>query len=209
MVLECRYSKLVWCKQRAYLLSSGLLWEHLLGCLLEIGATFIIKLLFCVRRSSLRLSVLKRLRVLVLVRSRRLLHAHHGAGVSALPRVVAHRAHPRVHSWIESLWSRGRDSAFTGHHWRLSHCSCLNLWLFPYYVKHAVLECFFIFTKTVLLPGVVEDLDVEVVTFHALIEEADAVFVVRVLLELQTPAILHIFFEFDWVAAAELIQRSL
>ena len=111
---------------------SGLFREHLLSCFLEIRATLIIKLLFCVRRSSLSLSVLQRLRVLVLVSRWSLLHTHHCTCISTLPWVISYSTHSSVHSRIHSLWTCSSYSTLSWYNRRLRNCCSLNFWLFPY-----------------------------------------------------------------------------
>lgn len=80
---------------------------------------------------------------------------------------------------------------------------------FADHVKHAVFERLFVFAQTVLLPGVVKDAAVKIVTRHARIKEADGRAVVRFLLELEGATVLHEIFEFAGVPAAELIKRRL
>lgn len=69
-------------------------------------------------------------------------------------------------------------------------------------VEHRVLERLLVLAKAVLLPGVVEDLAVELVALQTAFEQAVAGLVVRLLLELQRPAVVHVFFEFRWVRPA-------
>ena len=134
--------------------ASCLFREHLLSRLFEIRATLIIKLLFCVCRSSLRLCVLQGLRILVLVRSWSLLHPHHCPSISALACVVSYGAHTRVHSRVHSLRSSSCNSTLTRHNRRLSSV-CLNLWLFPYDVEHTILQGFLVFAQAILFPSII------------------------------------------------------
>jgi len=67
-------------------------------------------------------------------------------------------------------------------------------------VEHRVLERLLVLAKAVLLPGVVEDLAVELVALQTAFEQAVAGLVVRLLFELQRPAVVHVFFEFRWVS---------
>lgn len=73
-------------------------------------------------------------------------------------------------------------------------------------VQQGGLQVFLFFAKPVLLPGVVEDLGIELVTLHALLEVADADSVVWSLLELQASAVLHVVLELVGLALAEVIQ---
>lgn len=127
---------------------SRLLGEHLLGCFLEVRATLIIKLLFCVGRSSLGLCILQRLLILlILIGSRRLLHSHHRSAVSTLPAVICHGTHSCVHSWVETSGSGSGNTALPWHHGRLygSAGVLLNFRFFPYDIEHAILQRLFIF----------------------------------------------------------------
>ena len=72
-------------------------------------------------------------------------------------------------------------------------------------VKHRAFERLFIFAETVLLPGVVEESSIEIVTLHTLIKEADTSTVVGLLIELEFPAVLHVMAELVGIAAAQLL----
>ena len=72
-------------------------------------------------------------------------------------------------------------------------------------VKHRAFERLFIFAETVLLPGVVEDSSIKIVTLHTLIKEADTSTVVGLLFELELPAVLHEMAELVGIAAAQLL----
>ena len=75
------------------------------------------------------------------------------------------------------------------------------------HVEHAVLESLLVFAQPVLLPGVVVDVTVEVVSPHAVDEEAFAGAVVRLLLEFEAAAVLHELTELGRVTAAQLLKR--
>jgi len=60
-----------------------------------------------------------------------------------------------------------------------------------------------------LLPGVVKDASVEIVTLQALLEEGETCSVVGLLFELEGAAVLHEFAELTWIAPAELFQTRL
>jgi len=85
--------------------------------------------------------------------------------------------------------------------------SVLSARLFPDDVQYAVFERFLVLAQTVLLPRVVVDVAVEVVSAHAIDEETLACAIVRLLLELQAPAVLHELSKFGRVPAAELLER--
>ena len=85
--------------------------------------------------------------------------------------------------------------------------SVLSARLFPDDVQYAVFERFLVLAQTVLLPRVVVDVAVEVVSAHAVDEETLACAIVRLLLELQAPAVLHELSKFGRVPAAELLER--
>ena len=85
----------------------------------------------------------------------------------------------------------------------------LNLWLLSDDIKHTVFQRFLVFTQSVLLPSIVEDRCVQVVSLHAFVEQAYAVFVVGLLLEFEQPAIFHVLLEFDRVALAQLVYGGL
>ena len=76
-------------------------------------------------------------------------------------------------------------------------------------VQHAVFESLLVLRQSVLLPSVVKDSGIEVVSLHALLKEANASSIVRLLLELQRTAILHKLPKFGRMAPAKLLQRRL
>ena len=86
-------------------------------------------------------------------------------------------------------------------------CILLTARLLADNVQDAVLEGFFVLAQPVLLPGVVVHVPVEVVSSHAVDEEAFACAVVRLLLKLQAAAVLHELSEFRRMATAQLFQR--
>lgn len=76
-------------------------------------------------------------------------------------------------------------------------------------VHKRVLEVFLFFTKSILFPGIVEDFLVEIILFHALLPDANSLFIVWRLIKLQVAAELHELLELDRVSLAELAQGSL
>jgi hypothetical protein len=86
---------------------------------------------------------------------------------------------------------------------------CVSLGLLADDVEHTVLQCFLVLAESVLFPRVVQDLHVQAMSDHALLKQTNDVLVVWVLLELQTPAILHELLELRCVALAQLIEGSL
>ena len=75
-------------------------------------------------------------------------------------------------------------------------------------VEHTVLESLLILGEPVLLPGVVKDASIEVVSLHAALEEADASAIVGLLLEFQRSAVLHELTELAGVSTAQLLKGS-
>ena len=73
-------------------------------------------------------------------------------------------------------------------------------------VEHAILESFFVLTQPVLLPGVVKDTPVKLMTLHAVLEEAHARSVVGLLLELERAAVLHKLSELRRVSTAQFFE---
>ena len=76
-------------------------------------------------------------------------------------------------------------------------------------IKYTIPKCFFIFTESILFPGIVEDFLVEIILFHALLPDANSLFIVWRLIKLQVAAELHELLELDGVSLAELAQGSL
>ena len=72
-------------------------------------------------------------------------------------------------------------------------------------VQHAVLESLLVLRQSVLLPSVVKDSSIEVVSLHALLKEANASSIVRLLLELKRTAILHKLPKFGRMAPAKFL----
>ena len=83
---------------------------------------------------------------------------------------------------------------------------CVSLGLLADDVEHTVLESLFIFGEPVLLPGVVKDATIKLVSLHAAFEEVDTGAVVWFLFELERTAVLHKLPEFAWVASAQLLK---
>lgn len=75
--------------------------------------------------------------------------------------------------------------------------------------KHACLERLLVLKQTHLLPLVVEHLGVHIVALHAFVEEADAMAVIRLGIELKAAAVFHILFELERAAAAKVVKRCL
>lgn len=90
----------------------------------------------------------------------------------------------------------------------LVSCRGLDLlaWLLADDVEDAILECLLVLRKPILLPGVVKDTGIEVVSLHALFEETDASPVVWLLLELERAAVLHKLPELRRVSATQLLK---
>ena len=194
-----RFFMFVWCGDISYL---SFLIKHLLGSFLEVWASLVIKLLFSISSSSLCLSVLKRW---LLVGSWGLLHSHHSSTSLASAVIALHCSHAGVHSRIDA-WV----STLSWHDWIIGVCFTLyNFWLLANDIEHGRFQKLLVFGKSVLLPSVVQNLGVQVITLHALVEKWNAVFVVWICLELQGTAMLHILLEFYGIAFAELIQTCL
>ena len=81
--------------------------------------------------------------------------------------------------------------------------------LLPDHIHHTVLEGLLVLREPVLLPGVIKDARVHVMPLHATLEKANASPVVRLLLELESAAILHELTELGRVPAAKLLERRL
>ena len=63
-------------------------------------------------------------------------------------------------------------------------------------VHQTIFESLLVFCKPILLPSVVKDAWVEVMTLHATFEESNACFVVWRLLKFERSTVLHVLFEF-------------
>jgi len=61
----------------------------------------------------------------------------------------------------------------------------------------------------VLLPSVVQHPRIKTVPLHALVKQTQSVFVVRLLFELQTAAVLHVLLKLNRAAAAQIVERRL
>jgi hypothetical protein len=68
--------------------------------------------------------------------------------------------------------------------------------------QHLGLQAFFILRKSVLLPGIVHNFRVKVVSRKAVFEQSNALFVVGLLFEFKGAAVLHELFEFSRVTLA-------
>ena len=144
--------------------------EHLLGSFFKIRSSLIIKLLFCESCPTLSLCILSGR---LLKSSWCLLHPHHGPWISSLAGACCVQS---CHSSIVSIWISNVHSAFFWYYWVLLGCILVSndLWLFSYYVQHAIFQSFFIFAQTILLPSVVQHFWIEVVSFQTFIEKSNA-----------------------------------
>ena len=106
-------------------------------------------------------------------------------------------------SGTESLVATGLACSTTG------AGLCLHAGLLANDVEHRVLQRLFVLAQPVLLPGVVKDTVVEVVALHATLKVVEALTVVRLLLELERAAVLHVLAELAGVTAAELLKTRL
>jgi hypothetical protein len=75
--------------------------------------------------------------------------------------------------------------------------------------EHLSLERFLVLAEAVLLPCVVEELSVEVMPNHAILEETNHSLVIGLLFELERSAQLHELFEFIRLSLAEVGERRL
>ena len=91
--------------------------------------------------------------------------------------------------------SRRKVSVSIVHGCRILHPIDILLFL-PYNIHHRVLESLFVLVQSVLLPGIVKNLVVEIVPLHTLFKHSDACLVVWRLLKLQSSAVLHKFLKF-------------
>jgi len=100
---------------------------------------------------------------------------------------------------------------FYTHYSLLSYLSsvCGTSCLLSDNIHNAVLDCFFVPLESVLLPGVVQNLGVQVVAREAFLKKSNQVRVVGFLLELEAAAVLHVLLELWWVTLAELLKWSL
>lgn len=83
----------------------------------------------------------------------------------------------------------------------------LGLGLLADNIQNRVFQCLLIFAESVLLPGVVHHLAVELVALHARLKQIQARFVVGLLVKLQGAAVVHKLLEFVGLPAAEFFQR--
>lgn len=75
--------------------------------------------------------------------------------------------------------------------------------------EHLRLQQLLVLAQAVLLPSEVRHLRVVVETFHAVFEQSHAMLVVRLLLEFEASAVLHEFFHFVRLLAAQFVERHL
>jgi len=83
----------------------------------------------------------------------------------------------------------------------------LSAWLLSDHVEHTVLQSLLVLAQPVLLPGVIVDVTIEVVSPHAVDEETLAGAIVGLLLEFETAAVLHELTELARMATAQLLKR--
>ena len=76
-------------------------------------------------------------------------------------------------------------------------------------VHQAALQGLFVFRQPILLPGIIEDLWVKVVTLHAAFKESYARLVVWLLLKFEGSAVLHEGLELMGMAAAQVFEWRL
>lgn len=162
--------------------------KHCLSALFKFTSSFVVKLLLfrhgrCAVVCSLHLHLGTALTGWIL--SRCVAHLLRGTGSFIISLLLAHAA----------LGNRGSFA--------------LNLWLLADNIEHGFLQRFLVLLKAVLLPCVIKDPSIEVVSRHALVKEANASLVVGLLLEFQSTAVLHEFFELRWDTAAEILERCL
>ena len=132
--------------------------------------------------------------------SRCLLHAHHRA-TCCVSLVGLVEVHSRIHTascsggdgWLLD-WGLLRPFAFR---------------LLSNYIQHALLQLLLVLAKSILLPGVIDYLRIQVVALHALLEKLNAELVVWFVFELETAAVLHEVLELAGVPLAELVEGGL
>lgn len=88
----------------------------------------------------------------------------------------------------------------------ISQSLSIHFWPLSDYVEHAILEGLLVFREEVLLPGIVAHVRVQVVPLEALLEEAEAILIIRLLLKLQTSAIYHVIVKFLRNSFAEILE---
>ena len=69
-------------------------------------------------------------------------------------------------------------------------------------IHQLFLQSIFILRQPILLPGIVKDVRLEVVTLHATFKESSASLVVWFLFKFEGSAVFHEFLEFSWLSAA-------
>jgi len=83
---------------------------------------------------------------------------------------------------------------------------CLILRLLSNHIQHTVFKGLFVLGEPILLPGVVKDATIKLVSLHAAFEEVDTGAVVWFLFELERTAVFHELPEFAWVTSAQLLK---
>jgi hypothetical protein len=90
------------------------------------------------------------------------------------------------------------------------HGGLLNfLRLLAYDIQHTSLKALFVSRKEVLLPIIIVGIWIEIVSFHALLEQAHAIFIIRLLFEFQLPTVSHIIVELLWLSPAQFFEWHL
>lgn len=172
-------------------LSSSSLLEHLLCWLFEFASTFVHHLLFLNFFNSQVCSL------------------HPGA---ILPVLLLGIVVGPLLRWVTLINCRTVTSI--GLVWRLDHW-CLSTgnlfcdlflrllsWLFPNHIEHWVFKSFLVLAQSVLLPGVIHNLAVILVSDHARFEKSGASFIIWFLFEFECSTVVHELSEFVGNVAA-------
>ena len=85
----------------------------------------------------------------------------------------------------------------------------ITLWLFADDIEHAIFQGFFIFGQPVLLPGIVKDARILLVSGHTAFKKVDTGAIVGLLFKLKRTTVLHELKELSWVTLAKFFKRSL
>jgi len=83
------------------------------------------------------------------------------------------------------------------------------LGLFGDYVQNTVLQSFLVLTESVLFPCIITHIDVKAMPDNTLLEQANEVLVVWLLLKLKDPTVLHELLELRRIPFAQLLQCGL
>lgn len=109
-----------------------------------------------------------------------------------------------IHTWATIHLSRCDHGCLTA--WDLNILFLGSISLLSNYIHHRVLQGFFIFAQSVLLPGVVHQCAVEVVSVHAGFKEIQTATIVGLLLEFKRTAVFHEFFKFVGLSTTQLFK---